>query len=90
LYNARRIGKLIYPPISSIPDEEPKRSVLPNGQLLYQSVHMEPDHSEVNRRYENSRHENSSHFPNYDKQYDDGTFAVLARPPMNNYGIYRV
>ena len=90
MYNARKTGKLIYPPLSSIPDEEPKRSVLPNGRLLYESVHMEPDLSEVNRRYENSRYENSSNFPNHYNQYDDGTFAVLARPPMNTYGIYRV
>ncbi len=90
MYNARRTGKLIYPPLSSIPDEEPKRSVLPDGQLLYKSVHMDSELSEVNRRYESSRYDTPSNFANYYNQYNDGTFAVLARQPMNNYGIFRI
>jgi hypothetical protein len=90
MYNARRRAKPIYPPLSSIPKEAPKRSVLPNGGLLYQPIHMDSEFNEDNRRYESARYGTPSHFVNHYDQYDDGTFAVLARQPMNYCGIYRV
>jgi hypothetical protein len=90
LYNARRTDKVIYPPLSSIPEEEPKRSVRPDGRPLYESVHMDWGVDENKGKYEDTRSRSSPYFANYYNQYDDGTFAVLVRRPMNDCSIYRI
>ncbi len=90
LYNARRTDKIIYPPLSSIPEEEPKRSVRPDGRPLYESAHMDWGVDENKGKYEDTRSRSSPYFANYFNQYDDGTFAVLVRRPMNDCSIYRV
>jgi hypothetical protein len=90
MYNARRTGKLIYPPLSSIGKEEPKRSVLPNGGLLYEPIHIDSQGDETNHEYPGERCENSSYFGRYNNHYDDGIFAVISRQPMNSYHILRI
>ena len=90
MYNARRFGKLIYPPLSSIPDEEPKRSLRPDGRLLYEPVHMDFDLGESSYQYQNERDRSALHFVNHYKQYDDGVFSVLSRYPMNAGNVFRL
>lgn len=90
MYNARQTSKPIYPPLSSIPNEEPKRSIMPDGGLLYQSVHMDWGPDENKSQYENTRYESSSNFRNYHTKYNDGTFSVLSRYPMNDSNVFRV
>jgi hypothetical protein len=90
LYNARRTAKLIYPPLSSIPKEEPKRFVRPDGRPLYESIHVDWEFDENDRKYESERHRDPSHFGNYYNQYDDGIFSVLSQQPMNRCNIFRI
>jgi hypothetical protein len=87
MYIARRTGKLIYPPLSSIEKEEPQHSLRPDGGLLYEPVYMDP---ELNHRYDNERYRGTSSFVNYHKQYDDGTFTVLSQQPVNNCHVFRL
>lgn len=90
MYNARRTGKIIYPPLSSISDEKPKRSVMPDGRLLYESPHMNWGPDQNKSIYENTQHQSSSNSSHYYNQYDNGTFSVLSREPMKDCNIYRV
>ncbi len=90
MYDARRTGKLIYPPLSSIPKEEPKRSVRPDGRPLYESIHMDWGPDENKGKDEGARYRSPSQFVNYYNQYDDGTFSVLSRQPMSDCNIFRI
>jgi hypothetical protein len=90
MYNARRTGKLIYPPLSSIPKEEPKRSVRPDGGQLYESVHRDSELDQNRRNYQDERNQVRPHFVNYHNQYDDGTFSVLARYPTHESDVFRL
>ena len=90
MYDIRRTDKLIYPPLSSIRDEEPKRSLLPDGRLLYQSVHMDSELDDSSRKYEYEPGRNTLYFANHYKHYDDGTFAVFSRNPFHDHHIFRI
>jgi hypothetical protein len=90
MYDARRTGKPIYPPLSSIAEEEPKRSVLPDGRLLYEPVYTNSEFDQNNCKCHDERYRNGSYFDNNYNQYDDGTFAVLSREPMGRCTIFRI
>jgi len=88
--NARRTGKLIYPPLSSIPSEEPKRSVTPDGSPLYKSVHIDWGPGENKSKHESEKYRSPPHLVHYYSHYDDGTIAVFSREPRNNCNTFRV
>ncbi|CAF0748188.1 unnamed protein product [Adineta ricciae] len=89
-YRARQTAKVIYPPLSSIPDERPKRSLRPDGRELYESVRMDP---ELNQKQSNNSHEEhpmQSSFNNHYKQYEDGTFTVLSQCSTHHDHVFRL
>ncbi|CAF1276267.1 unnamed protein product [Adineta steineri] len=89
-YNARRTAKLIYPPLSSIPKEEPKRSLRPDGGLLYEPVHMDSELSQNNSNYQNEKPYIKSAFTNYHTQHNDGTFTVLSHDPTHHSHVFHL
>ncbi|UJR33730.1 hypothetical protein I4U23_021157 [Adineta vaga] len=89
-YKARQTAEIIYPPLSSIPDEKPKRSLRPDGQALYESIHMESESNINPSNISHDKYQDRSSFSNYYNQYNDGTFAVLSQSPTMGKHIFRV
>ncbi|CAF0725452.1 unnamed protein product [Adineta ricciae] len=80
-YRARQTAKIIYPPLSSIPDESSKWSLRPDGRELYESVRMDP---ELNQKENNNSHER------HPMQYEDGTLTVLSQCSTHYDHVFRL
>lgn len=88
--SARRTSKLIYPPLSSIPNDESRRSLRTSGRLIYEPVYMKSSYDDIYRQFENPNHRRSSNFSNHYNRYDDGTFSVLSRYPIAGEQVFRI
>jgi len=88
--SGRGSNKLIYPPLSSIPTEERRRSLLSGGRLIYEPVYMKSTYDDIYRQIDNSNHAPTSNVPYPYKQYDDGTFAVLRQHSVSDQHIFRL
>ena len=90
MHNAQRNGKLIYKPIPLASADKPKGSLRPNGQFIYEPIHIKSERDRQSPKYEDDEHPILLSSSNYYKIYDDGIFAVYSRQAANECTTFRI